>query len=67
MESRKLSLALIVLLLMTFINSQAFAFDPKTFKKPTKAELKKKLTAISFVVTQEDGTERPFKNEFNDN
>ena len=32
------------------------------FHKPTKEELKKKLTDIEYNVTQEQGTERPFKN-----
>jgi peptide methionine sulfoxide reductase msrA/msrB len=38
-----------------------------TFKKPTEAELKQKLTPIQFKVTQKDGTEPPFQNEYWDN
>jgi len=34
------------------------------FIKPSKSELKKKLTSLQYNVTQEEGTERPFKNEF---
>jgi len=39
----------------------------KTYPKPSKAELKKKLTELQYQVTQEDGTERPFANAFWDN
>lgn len=39
----------------------------RNFTKPSKAELKLTLTPIQFEVTQEEGTERPFKNEYNDN
>jgi peptide methionine sulfoxide reductase msrA/msrB len=37
------------------------------FTKPTMAEIKEKLTSIQFEVTQKDGTEPPFKNEYWDN
>ena len=39
----------------------------RRYVKPSKAELKKRLTAIQYKVTQEDGTERPFKNDYWDN
>ena len=35
-----------------------------TFQKPSKDELKKTLTPEQFAVTQEDGTEPPFRNAF---
>jgi methionine-R-sulfoxide reductase len=39
----------------------------KDFTKPTDAELKKKLSSIQYQVTQHEGTERPYDNEYWDN
>lgn len=39
----------------------------RTFVKPSKEELKKRLTAIQYKVTQENGTEPAFRNEYADN
>ncbi len=39
----------------------------ETFKKPSADELKKKLTAEQYRVTQEQGTEAPFRNALWDN
>ena len=38
-----------------------------SYKKPSETELKQKLSAIQFQVTQHEGTERPFQNEYWDN
>jgi peptide methionine sulfoxide reductase msrA/msrB len=42
-------------------------FDPDSFKKPSEAALKKRLTEEQFYVSQEDGTEPAYKNEYYDN
>lgn len=39
-------------------------FDPSQFKKPSDSELKESLSKIQYRVTQKDGTERPFENEY---
>lgn len=39
----------------------------RKFVKPSKDELKKMLTLLQFEVTQEEGTERAFHNEYWDN
>ena len=39
----------------------------KTHNRPDQATLRKRLTELQFEVTQEEGTEPPFKNEFWDN
>ena len=38
-----------------------------SYNKPSEEELRKKLSALQYSVTQEDGTERAFQNEFWDN
>lgn len=38
--------------------------DMSTFKKPSDAELKQKLNPLQYKVTQHEGTERAFQNEY---
>jgi peptide methionine sulfoxide reductase msrA/msrB len=44
--------------------SGANGWDPARFRKPDAAELRRSLSAQQFQVTQEEGTEAPFKNEY---
>jgi peptide methionine sulfoxide reductase msrA/msrB len=46
------------------------ATDPpggQKYAKPSEAELRQKLTPLQYQVTQKEGTEQPFKNEYADN
>lgn len=38
--------------------------DIKEYKKPSQEKIKEKLNEIQYKVTQENGTEPPFRNEF---
>ena len=46
--------------------SQVEAFNPQTFEKPDDKTLKARLSEEQYYVTQEDGTEPAFKNEYYD-
>lgn len=50
-----------------FFSTKLYAWDPASFKKLSPSELKRKLTPLQYEVTQEEGTEGPFQNEYNDN
>ena len=51
----------------TMVKTNMDKFDQQTFTKPSDELLKKQLSPLQYDVTQHEGTERPYKNEFWDN
>lgn len=51
-------------LLISLISLHALAWSEKDFKKPSEDQLKKNLSGLQYNVTQKEGTETPFKNEY---
>jgi len=70
---KKMILILMVMLIGSMsmadaqVSKNTAAQGVKTYMKPSKEELKKKLTPLQYKVTQEDGTEPAFRNEYADN
>ncbi len=60
---RRLAVALLVLA-AAGAHAQGKGWDAVTFKKPDDAALQKSLTPMQYRVTQHEGTEPPFNNEY---
>ncbi len=68
MRNRFVFLAIIaVAAFLIFMAAPRTKGVPVEAEKPADTELKKKLTPIQYEVTQKDGTEPPFRNEYWDN
>jgi methionine-R-sulfoxide reductase len=52
---------------MVVAGVQAEEWSAAAFRKPADAALKAKLNPLQYRVTQHEGTEPPFRNEYNDN
>jgi methionine-R-sulfoxide reductase len=67
--SRPVVLLLFLALAPALVAGQRHAkgWHPMEFKKPSDAELRRTLNALQYQVTQHEGTERPFQNQYWDN
>ena len=56
-----------LILAILLFSISTHAWDAKSFKKPKPEQLKKELSALQFQVSQKEGTEPPFENEYWEN
>jgi methionine-R-sulfoxide reductase len=56
--------AMTLIVVFGLVSTNAFAWNAKNFKKPSDEQLKKMLTQTQYDITQMDGTEPPFHNEY---
>ncbi len=66
MKNIKLIYVILILISGFAVNVDPAAAEER-YMKPSKEEIKKNLTPLQYEVTQEDGTERAFDNEYWDN
>ena len=59
----KIIITTLVIVSLLAVQAGAANVD-SAYKIPAKAELKKRLTSMQYKVTQEEGTEPPFQNEY---
>jgi methionine-R-sulfoxide reductase len=67
MSGRVLIVTIVVMLVGLAVARFARAWDASAFRKPDDAALQRSLTPLQYKVTQRDGTELAFRNEYWDN